>query len=143
MKIDGSRRNDRATELVLSWYAAFNRGDWNGMLALLSDDVIHDRNQGPRELGREAFANYLQHRAMSYREQLQSIVVMVSPDGTRAAAEFTVQGAYVQDDAGLPPARGQRYTLHAGTFFNIHAGQLRRVSEYANLQELIAQVAIG
>ena len=69
--------------------------------------------------------------------------VEVSPDGTRAAAEFTVQGAYVQDDAGLPPARGQRYTLHAGTFFNIHAGQLRRVSEYANLQELIAQVAVG
>ena len=77
------------------------------------------------------------------REQLQSIIVMVSPDGTRAAAEFTVQGAYVRDDAGLPPARGQRYTLHAGTFFNIHAGQLRRVSEYANLQELIAQLAVG
>ena len=143
MKIDGSRRNDRATELVLRWCAAFNRGDHDAMLAQLSNDVIHDRNQGPREVGRAAFAAYLQHRAQSYREQLQSIVVMVSPDGTRAAAEFTVHGEYMQDDAGLPPARGQRYVLHAGAFFNIHAGQLRRVSEYANLQELIAQVAVG
>ena len=36
------RRHDLATELVLSYYAAFNRGDWDGMLATLGDEVIHD-----------------------------------------------------------------------------------------------------
>ena len=40
MKIDGTRAHDRATELVLAYYAAFNRGDWAGMQALLADDVV-------------------------------------------------------------------------------------------------------
>ena len=62
MKIDGTRRQDRATELVLSYYAAFNRGDWEGMLAMLSEDVVHDLNQGAREVGREAFAAFLERR---------------------------------------------------------------------------------
>ena len=42
MKIDGTRAHDRATELVLAYYAAFNRGDWPGMQALLADDIVHD-----------------------------------------------------------------------------------------------------
>ena len=45
MKIDGTRAHDRATELVLAYYAAFNRGDWAGMQGLLADDVVHDLNQ--------------------------------------------------------------------------------------------------
>ena len=48
MIIDGKRASDRAIELVLAYYAAFNRGDWEGMLALLSEDVAHDLNQGQR-----------------------------------------------------------------------------------------------
>ena len=37
MKIDGTRAHDRATEIVLAYYAAFNRGDWAGMQALRSE----------------------------------------------------------------------------------------------------------
>ena len=48
-----------------------------------------------------------------YRETLTDIVIMVSDDGTRAAAEFTVNGAYLNAD-GRPPANGQRYVLPAG-----------------------------
>ena len=81
MKIDGTRRQDRATELVLSYYAAFNRGDWEGMLAMLSEDVVHDLNQGAREVGREAFAAFLGRMNASYREQLRDIVVLVTQDG--------------------------------------------------------------
>ena len=44
--------------LVQSYYAAFNRGDWDGMLALLTDDVAHDLNQGGRQVGRAAFARW-------------------------------------------------------------------------------------
>ena len=85
MKIDGTRRHDRATEVVLAYYAAFNRGDWDGMLALLTDDVVHDLNQGRREQGREAFAAFLARMDAHYSEQLHDIVVMASPDGERAA----------------------------------------------------------
>lgn len=140
MKIDGTRTHDRATELLLGYYAAFNRGDWDGMLALLADDVVHDLNQGPREVGRDAFAAFLRRMAAAYREQLRDIVVMVSPDGTRAAAEYVVHGEYLADDAGLPPARGQAYVLAGGAFFAIRDGRIARVSNYYNLEDWLAQV---
>lgn len=140
MKIDGNRAHDRAIELVLSYYAAFNRGDWDGMLALLADDVIHDLNQGPRETGKPAFAAFLQRMARCYREQLHDVVVLASEDGTRAAAEYLVHGQYLQADAGLPPARGQRYLLPGGAFFDLRDGRIARVSNYYNLQDWLAQV---
>jgi steroid delta-isomerase-like uncharacterized protein len=141
MKIDGTRSHDRATEVVLAYYAAFNRGDWDGMLALLSDDVAHDLNQGPRETGRAAFAEFLQRMQASYREQLHDIVVLVSPDGSRAAAEYVVHGQYLASDAGLPEARGQKYVLPGGAFFELRDGRIQRVSNYYNLQDWIAQVS--
>ena len=140
MKIDGTRRHDRATELVLAYYAAFNRADWDGMLALLSDDVVHDLNQGRRETGREAFAAFLARMDAHYAEELRDIVVMASPDGDRAAAEYVVHGEYRSTDAGLPEARGQRYVLPGGAFFAIRDGRIARVSNYYNLQDWIAQV---
>ena len=141
MKIDGTRSHDRATEVVLAYYAAFNRGDWDGMLVLLSDDVAHDLNQGPRETGRAAFAEFLQRMQASYREQLHDIVVLVSPDGSRAAAEYVVHGQYLVSDAGLPEARGQKYVLPGGAFFELRDGRIQRVSNYYNLQDWIAQVS--
>lgn len=140
MKIDGTRTHDRATELILAYYAAFNRGDWDGMLALLDEEVAHDLNQGPRETGRDAFAAFLQRMARSYREQLHDIVVMVSPDGARAAAEYIVHGEYLADDTGLPPAHGQKYMLPGGAFFELRNGRIQRVTNYYNLEDWIAQV---
>lgn len=141
MKIDGNRRQDRATELVLTYYAAFNRGDWDGMLALLTDDVVHDLNQGARETGREAFAAFLGRMNASYREQLRDIVVLASLDGDRAAAEYVVHGEYLNTDEGLPPARGQAYVLPGGAFFDIRDDRIARVTNYYNLQDWIAQVS--
>lgn len=140
MKIDGNRKQDRATELVLTYYAAFNRGDWDGMLALLADDVVHDLNQGARETGREAFATFLARMHGSYREQLRDIVVLASLDGDRAAAEYVVHGEYHGTDEGLPPAIGQKYVLPGGAFFDIHDDRIARVTNYYNLQDWIAQV---
>lgn len=141
MRIDGTRRQDRATELVLAYYAAFNRGDRQAMLALLADDVVHDLNQGARENGKAAFAAFMQRMDASYRERLEDIVVMASPDGDRAAAEYMVHGQYLKDDEGLPPARGQEYVLPGGAFFDIRGERIARVSNYYNLQDWIAQVS--
>lgn len=140
MKIDGTRSHDRATELVLSYYAAFNRADWNGMLATLGEEVVHDLNQGAREHGRAAFAAFLERMGKHYREQLRDIVVMVSPDGTRAAAEYVVHGEYLVTDPGLPPARGQGYSLPGGAFFEIRDGQIARITNYYNLDHWVHQV---
>lgn len=140
MKIDGNRRQDRATELVLTYYTAFNRGDWEGMLALLTDDVAHDLNQGSRETGRDAFAAFLSRMEASYREQLRDIVVLATLDGNRAAAEYVVHGEYHATDEGLPPAQGQKYVLPGGAFFDIRDDRIARVTNYYNLQDWIAQV---
>jgi steroid delta-isomerase-like uncharacterized protein len=140
MIIDGTRAHDRTTTLILDYYAAFNRGDWAAMLALLTDDVAHDLNQGPRETGRDAFAAFLARMDRSYREQLRDIVVMAAPDGVRAAAEYVVHGEYLIADEGLPPAHGQRYVLPGGAFFDIRDGKIARVTNFYNLEDWIAQV---
>ncbi|SDY87699.1 conserved hypothetical protein, steroid delta-isomerase-related [Lysobacter sp. yr284] len=137
---EAPRHHDRATELVLSYYAAFNRADWDAMLATLGDDVVHDLNQGARETGREAFAAFVQRMARHYREQLRDIVVMASADGTRAAAEYVVHGEYLATDPGLPEARGQKYALPGGAFFEIRDGRIQRVTNYYNLDHWVAQV---
>ncbi|NYZ62045.1 ketosteroid isomerase-related protein [Luteimonas deserti] len=129
-----------ACRLVERYYAAFNAGDRVAMLELLEDDVAHDPNQGPRETGREAFAAFMQRMDARYRERLDDIVVMASEDGRRAAAEYVVRGTYLADDAGLPPARGQRYVLPGGAFFEIRDGRIARVSNHYNLDDWIAQV---
>lgn len=126
--------------LIERYYEAFNRGDWEVMLGCLTDDVAHDINQGHRESGRDTFRRFLDRMNRCYREQLRDVVLMISDDGTRAAAEYVVHGEYLADDEGLPPARGQRYVLPGGAFFAIRDGRIARVSNYYNLQDWIAQV---
>lgn len=126
--------------LIDRYYAAFNAGDSAAMLDCLSEDVAHDINQGERQSGKPAFRAFLAHMDRCYRERLSDIVVMVSQDGTRAAAEFVVHGAYLASDDGLPPATGQTYVLPAGAFFELRDGAIARVSVYYNLADWIAQV---
>lgn len=130
-----------ATEaLVRRYYAAFNAGDTAGMLACLADDVRHDVNQGGTRHGKAAFAEFCAHMARCYRERLEDIVVMVTPDGRRAAAEFTVHGAYIATDDGLPPATGQRYALPAGAFLAVENGAITRVTTCYNLRHWLELV---
>ena len=133
---------DRAAALALltRYYAAFNAGDWQGMLDCLDDDVAHDINQGETQRGKEAFARFLAHMERCYKERLDGIVLMASDDGARGAAEFTVHGEYLATDDGLPEANGQTYVLPAGAFFAIAAGRITRVTVYYNLADWTAQV---
>ncbi|QWN06394.1 ketosteroid isomerase-related protein [Xanthomonas citri] len=130
-----------AIGLVQAYYAAFNRGDWDGMLAFLAEDVAHDLNQGSREIGRNEFAAFLQRMNDSYREQLRDVVVIASYDGTRVGAEYVVHGVYHTTDEGLPEATGQTYVLVGGAFFDVQGDKITRVTNYYNLQEWIAQVS--
>ena len=41
------------SNLIAAYYDAFNRGDREAMLSMLTDDVAHDLNQGARETGRD------------------------------------------------------------------------------------------
>lgn len=135
------RASDRSIALVESYYAAFNRGDWEAMLAQLSPEVAHDLNQGAREIGVAAFRAFLARMQKSYAEQLRDIRILASADGRHAAAEYVVHGKYLADDAGLPPAHGQLYVLPGGAFFDIEDRRIARVTNYYNLEDWIAQVS--
>ena len=130
-----------ATEaLIKRYYDAFNRGDSEGMLACLSDTVVHDVNQGERRTGKDRFRAFNARMAHLYQERLERIAIMSNSDGSRAAAEFMVHGVYKNTDEGLPPAKGQTYALPAGTFFAVENGQITRVTTYYNLTDWLLQV---
>ncbi|MFN7003613.1 MAG: ketosteroid isomerase-related protein [Roseinatronobacter sp.] len=130
-----------STETIRRYFDAFNAGDTDTMLALVSDDVQHFVNQGEVRQGRAAFAEFCSHMGVSYREQLRDMVIFASDDGARAAAEFVVHGEYQQTDPGLPDAHGQAYVLPAGSFFTLEGGKITRITTYYNLQDWIRQVS--
>ncbi|WP_435259468.1 nuclear transport factor 2 family protein [Thioclava sp. FR2] len=129
----------RAT--ITAYYAAFNAGDAAGMLACITDTVEHRVNEGGIRWGREKFSEFCGHMGVSYREELKDIVIFVSDDGTRGAAEFVVHGEYLKTDPGLPEAKGQRYILPAGSFFTLEGDKISRVTTFYNLNDWIAQVS--
>jgi len=129
-----------AEQLISDYYAAFNAVDTEAMLGLLHEDVVHDINQGQREVGVPAFRAFMQRMNGCYREQLRDIVVMAATDGSRGSAEFIVHGEYIATDSGLPQARGQRYVLRAGAFFDIRDERIARVTNYYNMHHWAQQV---
>nr|WP_137392388.1 ketosteroid isomerase-related protein [Rhodoligotrophos defluvii] len=130
----------KSIQLVTRYYDAFNRGDIEGMLACLADDVVHDVNQGGQRQGKALFREFCEHMARCYKEHLDDLVVMASDDGRHAAASFTVNGQYLATDEGLPPARGQTYRLPAGGLLEIADGAITRIATHYNLNDWIAQV---
>lgn len=123
------------------YFDAFNCGDTGGMLAEVTDDLAHHVNEGQVRRGRAAFGEFCAHMSRCYREELTDMVLFVSADGTRGAAEYVVKGTYLATDAGLPEARGQTYRLAAGSFFGFSEGRISRVTTYYNLADWVRQVS--
>jgi steroid delta-isomerase-like uncharacterized protein len=132
-----------STRIIEAYYRAFNAGDFAGMLALLAPEVVHDVNQGTRELGKPAFETFLARMNQSYREQLRDLTIFADASGRRFSAEFTVDGVYLQGDPGFPQAHGQSYSLPAASFFEVDRGLITRVTTYYNLADWLAQVSGG
>jgi steroid delta-isomerase-like uncharacterized protein len=133
--------NQATEKLLQDYYAAFNKQDMNTFLAMLTDNVIHDINQGLREVGKDVFSKFMDRMNAHYKEEIANISITTNEDGSRAAVEFTVLGEYLSTDEGLPEANGQKYNLPAGAFFDIRDGKVARVTNYYNLENWIAQVA--
>lgn len=119
--------------LVKRYFDALNARDIDGCLGLLADDVVHDlsglHGDGRSEAGKAAFRAWLDRTARRFEEKAVDLFVMASEDGTRAEAEFTLLGVYLETEDGLPDAEGQNYSLPAGAIFEIRDGKLTRVSE--------------
>ena len=128
-------------ETVKAYFDAFNNGDTAAMLACLSDDIAHHVNEGQVRVGKDKFRAFCDHMSRCYREELTDMVIFEAEKGTRAAAEYVVNGTYLQTDEGLPEAEGQSYRLPAGSFFSLKDGLITRVVTYYNLADWTRQVS--
>ena len=128
-------------DTIKAYFEAFNADDTDAMLDCLHPDVAHHVNEGNIRVGKVKFAEFCAHMSHCYRETLTDMVIFASEDGTRAAAEYTVNGTYLATDEGLPEANGQTYRLPAGSFFSLEGGKITRVVTYYNLSDWIAQVS--
>ena len=127
--------------IIRAYFDAFNAGDTEAMLDCLTADVAHHVNEGKIRVGKIQFAEFCAHMSHCYRETLTDMVIFANKDGTRAAAEYMVNGSYLNTDAGLPDARGQQYHLPAGSFFSLTGGKISRIVTYYNLSDWIRQVS--
>lgn len=134
--------SERSTiSLIANYYDAFNRRDADALLALLAENVLHHPSQGTPRHGKAAFAAFLEHMNRCYREHVHEPIVLATPDGSHASAEFRLTGEYLASDEGLPEASGQHYDLRVGAFFDVVEGRIARVSNHYNLADWIAQVS--
>lgn len=132
--------NPSTLNLIKAYYQAFNERQWETFFGLLSDSVAHDLNQGPRQVGVPAFREFISEMNRCYSEKVVNLVVLTNETGDRAAAEFVIEGTYLQSQEGLPPARNQTYRLPVGAFFEIQNGKVQRITNYYNLPDWIHQV---
>src|SRR5690554_4984429 len=93
---------DTARATITRYFDAFNSGDSAAMVDCLSEDIAHHVNEGNVRSGKQAFAAFSDHMSRCYAENLTDMVIFTSADGSRAAAEYTVNGTYLQTDTGLP-----------------------------------------
>ena len=70
-------------ELIKEYYDAFNRQDMKTLLNCLSENIIHDINQGSCQEGKDAFSKFMDHMNHCYKETTTDLVIMVNEDGTR------------------------------------------------------------
>lgn len=132
--------HDASRAAIERYFAAFNRDDTDAMLDELAEDVAHHVNEGEIRRGKALFAAFNAHMTHCYAERLTDMLVFVNADGTRAAAEFVVNGTYLKTDGSLPEAKGQTYVLPAGSFFTLKGGKIARVTTYYNLADWLRQV---
>ena len=129
------------SKTVEAYFAAFNAGDTEAMLACVAEDVAHHVNEGQVRRGKAAFGEFCAHMSRCYQEELTDMVIFAAEGGTRAAAEYIVNGTYLATDSGLPEANGQSYRLPAGSFFSLEGDKITRVVTYYNLADWVAQVS--
>jgi steroid delta-isomerase-like uncharacterized protein len=128
-------------QLIQTYYDRFNAQDVEGFLALLTEDVIHEVSQGESQKSKETFRKFLHHMNDCYKECAYDLAVMANEDGSRAAAEFMLDGTYLKQDGSLPPANGQTYTLRVGAFFEIRDGKVARIANHYNMKDWLKQIS--
>ncbi len=123
-----------ALALLQRYFDALNAGDFDALGELLAPHLIHDTQSECRELARAAFVDELRQAQHLCREHHYDLELMCNADGSRAAAEYTVLGVYLDADVGeaAESGAGQIYRLSGGTFFELERGRICRITQHSN-----------
>ncbi len=132
----------KAKSLIQQYYDSFNQQDMSTFLGLLDNQIIHEVNQGEKQIGLQPFTRFMDEMNEFYQETVKDLIIMANEEGTRASAEFIIEGVYKKTQATLPVAHNQRYALRCGAFFEIKNNKITRVTNYYNLQEWLKQIGI-
>jgi steroid delta-isomerase-like uncharacterized protein len=129
-----------STKIIVKYYEAFNQKNWQAFFDLLDEDVVHDVNQGGRNIGKATFRKFMDHMNHCYDEKLVDLVVMADSTDHRLAAEFMIEGTYLKTDPELPEARMQNYKIKVGAFFEVKNQKITRITNYYNMNEWLRQI---
>ncbi len=127
-------------QIVKEYYDSFNKFDMESFFQLLAEDVLHEINQGEGEKGKDRFRSFMTLMEKHYKEEVVDLVIMANDQGSRASAEFFIEGIYLTSAPNLPPADRQRYRLRCGAFFELSQGKITRITNYYNLNDWLSQV---
>ena len=111
------------------------------MLDLVSEDIVHEPNEGDPRHGKPLFTAFVKKMEVAYDETLRDFTFYTEASEEKVAAQFTVHGRYLQAEDGLPEAHGQTYVLPAAAFLTVKDGLICKVTTYYNLSEWIQQVS--
>lgn len=133
-------QNEHQENLVKAYYKAFNEKNFNSMINLLTEDIVHEVNQGKIVVGRARFLSFLKHMDTCYDEEICDLRILTSKHAQIAAAEFMVRGIYLQKDGEFPDAHRQNYWLKVGAFFHFDDDKINQVTTYYNVQNWKKQI---
>lgn len=133
--------NDLANKLVQNYYDAIAAKDLSLFLELLTDDVVHEINQGLVEKGKALFKTFMEKQFSCGDQHIQNLIVFSSPDGKYATSRFTCSGKYTKSESGYPLATGQFWEIPVVSYFEIRENQFSHVAVYYNLADWINQVS--
>lgn len=127
--------NTASGMLVQKYYDTLLVQDLDGFLALLADNVVHEINQGPTEVGKNLFKPFMEKQFSSGKINIKDLIILTSPDGKYASSRFICSGNYNVAQTGAPIAKGQHWEVPVVSFFKIDNGKITHVAVYYNSNE--------
>lgn len=126
--------------LIRQYYDSFNQKNWKQFFNLLDDNIVHEVNEGDKEVGKARFQKFLDRMNTSYDEQINNVIIYEADIKNLFAVQYIVSGTYLKTDPGLPEARGQKYEVKGAAFFEIEEGKIKVITNYYNLNEWLSLI---
>lgn len=136
-----SETSKTAHNIIENYYTAVKAQDLPKFLNLLSDNVVHEINQGDTETGKALFKTFMENQFSSGKINIKDLIILTSPDGKYATSRFICSGTYTKTAKGYPPAKNQHWEIPVVSFFQIHDGKISHVAVYFNDKEYLKQLS--